>query len=140
MSEPKIRKLSDASIERLQMCTNSILNFANQNLMYIKNAKDAEHVYDTVISMFQSSILLEKKTFLNLLLKENKGGKEPEGKEGKEGKKEKHEKKGESKDCSICKEKCQDPQFLPCFHFYCFSCIDTWGKYNKTCPICRNPF
>ncbi|KAF6300051.1 tripartite motif containing 65 [Rhinolophus ferrumequinum] len=43
--------------------------------------------------------------------------------------------------CSICLGLYQDPVTLPCGHNFCGGCIrDWWGRQEKACPECREPF
>lgn len=43
--------------------------------------------------------------------------------------------------CSICLQLYQDPVTLPCGHNFCGDCIrDCWGRCEKACPECREPF
>ncbi|KAM5216586.1 E3 ubiquitin-protein ligase TRIM65 isoform 1-T1 [Hipposideros larvatus] len=43
--------------------------------------------------------------------------------------------------CSICLGLYQDPVTLPCGHNFCGDCIrDWWGRQEKACPECREPF
>lgn len=43
--------------------------------------------------------------------------------------------------CSICLGLYQDPVTLPCGHNFCRKCIrDWWGRHEKECPECREPF
>jgi len=44
-----------------------------------------------------------------------------------------------NKICIICEHEITDKKVLPCMHFYCRKCIDTWLHINNTCPICRTP-
>ena len=40
--------------------------------------------------------------------------------------------------CTVCYSNLNDPVFLPCCqNIICGSCILTWLKTNKTCPLCR---
>lgn len=43
-------------------------------------------------------------------------------------------------ECSICTENYQDNDevsVLKCFHIFHYKCIDEWGHYSTTCPICK---
>lgn len=43
-----------------------------------------------------------------------------------------------NENCIVCYEKLNDPVFLPCCqNIICGSCILTWLKTNKKCPLCR---
>ncbi|XP_004432990.1 PREDICTED: tripartite motif-containing protein 65 [Ceratotherium simum simum] len=43
--------------------------------------------------------------------------------------------------CAICLGLYQDPVTLPCGHNFCGACIrDWWGRRDKACPECREPF
>lgn len=43
--------------------------------------------------------------------------------------------------CSICLGLYQDPVTLTCGHNFCGDCIrDWWGRQEKACPECREPF
>ena len=39
--------------------------------------------------------------------------------------------------CAVCCEIFTKPVRIPCGHTYCAGCIESWGKREKTCPICR---
>jgi len=39
--------------------------------------------------------------------------------------------------CSICRDKMTIPVVLPCSHFFCQECIETWFTNERSCPICR---
>ena len=44
-------------------------------------------------------------------------------------------------DCSICwNVLVNDTVKLPCNHVYHITCIESWTKYNNTCPYCRYNF
>ncbi|XP_023507763.1 E3 ubiquitin-protein ligase TRIM65 isoform X1 [Equus caballus] len=42
--------------------------------------------------------------------------------------------------CAICLEVYRDPATLPCGHNFCGACIRDWGRSEKACPECREPF
>ncbi|XP_054448873.1 E3 ubiquitin-protein ligase TRIM65 [Pteronotus mesoamericanus] len=43
--------------------------------------------------------------------------------------------------CAICLGLYEDPVTLPCGHNFCRACIwDGWGRLEKACPQCREPF
>lgn len=42
--------------------------------------------------------------------------------------------------CSICTEIKVYEIVLSCNHGFCDSCIITWSKTKKNCPLCRKPF
>ena len=43
-----------------------------------------------------------------------------------------------NENCIVCYSSLNDPVFLPCCqNIICGSCILTWLKTNKTCPLCR---
>ena len=52
---------------------------------------------------------------------------------------------GEVTECAICTETMVDPKSLPCFHTYCFKCLDRlWNDKQPgesvPCPLCRTEF
>lgn len=41
--------------------------------------------------------------------------------------------------CSICLNKINNPfKINPCNHLFCKNCINSWKKFNNSCPICRS--
>jgi len=49
---------------------------------------------------------------------------------------------GESSSCSICLEEFKEDEkliLLNCLHRFHPTCITTWLKQNKNCPVCREP-
>lgn len=42
--------------------------------------------------------------------------------------------------CSICLDTPVVPCRLECSHAFCFRCIHSWFKSERTCPLCRRPF
>ena len=44
---------------------------------------------------------------------------------------------GEPENCAICLESLDMGCNLDCGHFFHKNCLEEWGKYNKSCPVCR---
>lgn len=42
--------------------------------------------------------------------------------------------------CPICKDDHDKVRMTLCDHYFCNSCLQTWLKNNKTCPICLRDF
>uniref|UniRef100_A0A7M4FA83 RING-type E3 ubiquitin transferase n=1 Tax=Crocodylus porosus TaxID=8502 RepID=A0A7M4FA83_CROPO len=39
--------------------------------------------------------------------------------------------------CPICLERIQNASYLnPCFHGFCFVCIQEWSERKAECPLC----
>src|SRR3990167_5477816 len=42
--------------------------------------------------------------------------------------------------CTICLEELQNCTVLmPCYHHFCFVCINQWYEINPSCPLCKEP-
>ncbi|XP_025038972.2 E3 ubiquitin-protein ligase Topors-like [Pelodiscus sinensis] len=43
--------------------------------------------------------------------------------------------------CPICLERIQNVSYLnPCFHGFCFACIQEWSERKAECPLCKQYF
>ncbi|XP_048787118.1 E3 ubiquitin-protein ligase Topors [Lagopus muta] len=43
--------------------------------------------------------------------------------------------------CPICLDRLDNIVYLdPCWHKFCFSCVQEWSKIKAQCPLCQQPF
>ncbi len=43
--------------------------------------------------------------------------------------------------CSICLDNLQNLAYCdPCFHCFCYPCINAWSRVNNICPLCKSTF
>uniref|UniRef100_A0A8C4XY33 RING-type E3 ubiquitin transferase n=1 Tax=Gopherus evgoodei TaxID=1825980 RepID=A0A8C4XY33_9SAUR len=43
--------------------------------------------------------------------------------------------------CPICLERIRNVSYLnPCFHGFCFVCIQEWSERKAECPLCKGMY
>ncbi|ORX76673.1 hypothetical protein BCR32DRAFT_248566 [Anaeromyces robustus] len=78
---------------------------------------------------------------IKITSKENTIDNKNEKEKLKEKEKEKEDEEDYLVSCPICLEHFSNKTMLnPCYHAFCYICINKWSKVSQNCPLCKQPF